>query len=295
VADLDRQLDPELLAMYTHPRPGMRTILTTKPKVIREDRTVRFDGARVPVRTYRRTDAPADAPAMLYIHGGGFVAGSPVQFDPLCDYYAHELGCVVVSPAYRLAPAHPYPAAIQDAYTALRWLAGSAGEIGADAKRLAIVGTSAGGAIAAGLALLARDRSGPAVKLVMLHSPCLDDRHETASSHQITHAGIWNRTASQASWQHYLGNSRKVEPYAAPARATDLSGLPATYLSVGQLEVGRDETIEYARRLSEAGVPTELHLYPGAPHGFEVKAPEAGVSQASLRAQLLALRHAFSR
>lgn len=289
------RLDPDLVDMYTHPRPGMRTILKSPPKVLREDRTVRFGGQRVPVRVYRPVDGPSAAPAVLYVHGGGFVAGTPTQFDPLCDYYTHELGCVVVSPDYRLAPRHPYPAAVTDSFTALRWLAASAAELGVDAAKLAIAGTSAGGAIAAGLALLARDRGGPRARLVVLHSPCLDDRHETASSREITDRGTWNRDASVLSWRSYLGGSSTVEPYAAPARATDLSGLPATFLSIGQLEVARDETVEYARRLAEAGVPTELHVYPGAPHGFEVKAPHADVSQQSLRAQLRALRLAFTR
>ncbi|GAB3887108.1 hypothetical protein GCM10029964_052550 [Kibdelosporangium lantanae] len=292
---LINRLDPDLVDMYTRPRSGMRTILTTPPKVLREDRTIRFDGQRVPVRVYRPVDVRATAPAILYVHGGGFVAGTPAQFDPLCDYYTHELGCVVVSPDYRLAPHHPYPAAVEDSYTALRWLAGSAAELGVDGDRLAIAGTSAGGAIAAGLALLARDRGGPRTRLVVLHSPCLDDRHRSASSREITDPGTWNRTASITSWRSYLGRVSTVEPYAAPARASDLSGLPDTYLSTGQLEVARDETVDYARRLAEAGVPTELHVYPGAPHGFEVKAPGADVSQQSLRAQLRALRLAFTR
>jgi acetyl esterase len=297
VLDLEPLLDPELRPAFLAPRTGVRDILGRPPGVTH--RTAQVPGDRteppVPVRVYRPAAPATAAGAVLYVHGGGFVAGSPEQFDPLCDYYSHVLGCVVVAPAYRLAPHHPHPAAVTDVYRTLCWLVGAAAGFGAAGDRLALVGTSAGGAIAASVALLARDRGGPAIAQVSLQSPCLDDRHETPSSRQITDPRTWHRAASVHSWQLYLGDHRPgPDGYAVPARAADLAALPPTHLSVGQLEVGRDETVDHARRLTAAGVPTELHVYPAATHGFELKAPQAAVSRASLATQVAVLRQAIT-
>ncbi|WP_236792325.1 alpha/beta hydrolase [Amycolatopsis sp. GM8] len=295
LTDLTVRMDPELVPVYLAPRPGMRTI-SPGAKVGHRDFAVKSpdSGREVPVRVYEPESPRPGAPSMLYVHGGGFAAGTPAQFDPICDFYVHELGCVVVSPDYRLAPEHPFPAAVEDCHDVFRWLVAAQEELGIGSGAPAVVGISAGAAIAAGLALLARDRGGPRASLLLLNSPCLDDRHLTRSSHEIADPRAWNRDASAASWRSYVGpGADEVSPYAAPARAEDLTGLPPTYLSTGELEVSRDETIEFAQRLSAAGIPAELHVYPGCYHGFEVKDPGAGVSAASLAGQIRALRGAF--
>ena len=194
-----------------------------------------------------------------HIHGGGFVAFSIDAFDFECERLALEVGALVAAVDYRLAPEHPFPAAIDDCYAALEWLA-------PQVVRLAVVGESAGGALAGGLALMARDRGGPRPALQMLLCPCLDDRLETPSSHEIIDPRTWCRVAAEGGWAAYLGGG-SASPYAAPARADDLSGLPPAYLAIGQYDLMRDETVEYAERLSAASVPTELTSIPAASTG----------------------------
>jgi acetyl esterase/lipase len=186
-----------------------------------------------------------------------------------------------VSIEYRLAPEHPYPAPLDDCYVGLLWTFAHADELGVDTTRVAIGGASAGAGLAAGLGLLARDRGEVQLAYQLLIYPMIDDRNVSASSH-IVKAPIWSREANLLGWHAYLGHEPggADEPiYAAPARAEDLSGLPPTFIGVGTLDVFRDEDIHYALRLLAAGVPTELHVYPGAPHGFELMVPHAAVSR----------------
>jgi acetyl esterase/lipase len=216
--------------------------------------------------------------------------------DPACRHLIERvIDSVVVSVGYRLAPEHPFPAALEDCYAALTWLTAHAEELGVDPARIAVRGPSAGGTLAAAVALLARDRK--VVKLAfqqILYSP-LDDRQSTPSSYEITDPRMLNRDLLLTIWKDYLGSDHQgeVSPYAAPARADDLSSLPPTYIMVGELDPLRDENIEYARRLMQAGVPTELHVYPGGFHGFESQIPTAAISQRATAEANEALKRAL--
>jgi acetyl esterase/lipase len=235
----------------------------------------------------------APSPAILHFHGGGFVAGLPEMARGTIATLAAELGALVVSVDYRLAPEHPYPAALDDGYAALAWLHSNAAALGIDRARIALSGDSAGGGLAAGLALLARDRGEYELAFQHLVWPGLDDRtcvrrDLSASVGQF----IWTQHSNAFAWRSLLGTAPggpDVPAYAAPARATQLAGLPPACVQVGALDLFVDENVEYARRLAAAGVPCELHVYPGAPHGFTM-AWRAAVSRACERDGLEALR-----
>ena len=220
----------------------------------------------------RERAAASRVPAILYIHGGGFFVGSIDTEHAGSAGLARQLGVVVVSVDYRLAPEHPFPAGIEDCYAALVWLHAHADELGVDPARVAINGGSAGGGLAAGLALLARDRGGPAICFQYLGIPELDDRLETESMKRFTDTPMWSRPSAELSWQWYLGDAHggDVSPYAAPARATDLAGLPPAYVSTMEFDPLRDEGIIYALRMLEAGVSVELHSFPGTFHGSAI-------------------------
>ncbi len=256
------------------------------------------DGAPdVMVRTYRPASLPVNAPALYWIHGGGMVLGDVAMNDPYCANVADQLNVLVASVEYRLAPEHPFPAPIEDCYAALRWFASSADEFGIDRGRIAIGGGSAGGGLAAGLALVARDRSEVEVCFQLLVFPMLDDRNTTRSSHAIVDSRVWNRTANLAGWNAYLsGNAGgdDVSPYAAPARATDLSGLPPAYINVGTLDLFVDEDVAYAQALLAADVPVELHVYPGAFHGSNAMVPNSEISTRWNSDELAALDRALN-
>src|SRR4051794_33200317 len=222
------------------------------------------------VRLYRPAGLPTPAAALYWVHGGGMIMGSIAMNDDLCAAVADRLKILVASVEYRLAPEYPFPAPVEDCYAGLRWFAGAAGELGVDPSRVAIGGASAGGGLAAGLGLLARDRGEVDVAFQLLVYPMLDDRNITPSSHTIVDPKVWNRTANTVGWNAYLAGragADDISPYAAPARATDLAGLPPTYINVGDLDLFVDEDIAYAQALMRAGVPCELHVYPGAFHG----------------------------
>ncbi|MFJ2884842.1 alpha/beta hydrolase [Streptomyces sp. NPDC087305] len=240
------------------------------------------------------TPAPAQPrPLLYYVHGGGMVIGDYRSGMPVPLAWAKELDAVVVSVDYRLAPEHRYPAQIEDVYAGLVWTADHAAKLGADAGRIVISGTSAGGGLAAALALLTRDRQGPHVIGQLLMCPMLDDRNDTPSAHQMTGVGIWDRTANETGWTALLGPARggpDVSPYAAPARAEDLTGLPPTFLDVASAETFRDEVVTYASRIWQAGGTAELHVWPGGFHSFAGFAPQARLSRSALAAQLDWLR-----
>jgi acetyl esterase/lipase len=252
----------------------------------------------VVLRSYRPQGVEGPLPVIYDIHGGGFILGT-VEFDHgVNTMLARELGAAVFSVEYRLAPEHPYPAGLEDAYAGLVHVAKNATELGIDPARIALFGSSAGGGLAAGLALLARDRGGPAIAFQYLGIPELDDRLDTPSMRAFTDTPLWNRPNAVISWDCYLGSgipgSADVPVYAAPARATaeQLTGLPPAYISVMQFDPLRDEGIDYARALLAAGVSVELHLFPGTFHGSgmiphaEVSLREAAEAVAVLRKAL---------
>lgn len=276
-----------------------RAELPDNTEVISKDRAVAgADGNEIPVRVYGPFDRdPVEAlPGMYWIHGGGMVLGDLDMSDPRCEAYVGELGCVVVSVDYRLAPEHPHPAPVEDCYSGLVWMADHASDLGVDPTRIAVAGFSAGGGLAAGVCQLALDRGGPAVVYQCLISPMLDDRNTTPSAQEFSGILSWSREQIEACWHALLGDpagGNDVSPYAAPARAEDLSGLPAALVQVGDLDVLRDEAIDYATRLMQAEVPTELHVYPGAYHAAESFVPEADHSKRFQRDQLSGLSRAL--
>jgi acetyl esterase/lipase len=237
---------------------------------------------------------PAGAPALYWIHGGGFVLGD-VEGDLAAPAaFAAELGAVVVSVEYRLAPEHPFPAPVEDCYAGLVWTAGHAAELGFDPARLAVGGLSAGAGLAAAVALLARDRGGPALCYQILDIPEIDDRLSTPSMKQFTDTPLWNHPNAIISWQAYLGpDAGETSPYAAPARATDLSGLPPAYVVTGEFDPLRDEGLEYAQRLMQAGVATELHHYPGTFHGAVGAGAGTAIATRMVNDRLAALARRF--
>lgn len=255
------------------------------------------DRTAIRLRIYCPIGREGALPALLWIHGGGYVLGTAEMNDPQCASFARDLPALVVSVDYRLAPEHPYPTPLEDCYAALKWLAHEGAAFGADSSRIAIAGASAGGGLCAGLALLARDRGEIPVRFQLLIYPMLDDRNQTPSSYEVTDRRlIWTREWNVIGWRAYLGcepGSANVPAYAAPARAEQLSGLPATYIMVGTADLFRDENIEYAKRLMQAGVTTELHVYAGAFHGFDSFAPQAWVSQRARGEILTVLQRAL--
>lgn len=234
----------------------------------------------------------------LHIHGGGYIIGQPEMTDARNRLLARDLGCVVVSVDYRLASETAFPGAVEDCYAGLRWLHAHADGLGVDRERIAIGGESAGGGLAASLALLARDRAEVPLAFQLLIYPMIDDRTATTIEPSPTVGEFgWSRESNGFGWASLLGRAPggdDVSPYAAAARATELAGLAPAYLAVGALDLFLEEDLEYARRLMRAGVPVELHVYPGAFHGFQSLAPEASISKTFVRDYFAALRRALS-
>jgi acetyl esterase/lipase len=254
-------------------------------------------GPTLAVRVYRPQGLATQSAGILYIHGGGMVMGSVAADDAYAAALAEDLGCTIVSVEYGLAPENSGTQPVEDCYDALSWLFAHALEIGVDPGRLAVFGVSAGGGLACGVALLARDRKTPRLAYQMLIYPMLDDRNITPSSHAIVDLGVWDRAANLEAWRHLLGENAggtDVPSYAAPARAMDLSGLPPTYLDVGDLDLFLDEDIQLAQRLAAGGVPLELHVYPGAYHGFDQIAPGSDTAKAARGNRVAALRRALA-
>jgi acetyl esterase/lipase len=234
------------------------------------------------LRIYRPSTVHNPLPVLYWMHGGGMVIGSVELDDALLADAVERYGFAAVSVEYRLAPEYPDPIPIEDCYAGLSWVASHGDTLQLDPRRIAVGGASAGGGLAAGLALLTRDRSGPDIAFQLLLEPMLDDRNATPSSTQYDRTTLWDRNDNQWGWNALLGErtgTDQVSPYAAPARATQLRGLPATFIDVGEVETFRDECVDYAVRLASAGVPTEFHLYAGAFHGFDLIAPDAWTSR----------------
>jgi acetyl esterase/lipase len=250
----------------------------------------------VRIVSHRPAAPTGPLPSILHIHGGGYVIGEPSVGDIANKAIVRELGCAVYSVDYRLAPETAHPGPVEDCYAALKYVVENAAALGVDAARIGVMGESAGGGLAAGLALLARDRGGPALAFQHLIYPMLDDRTGVSSEpHPHTGEFVWTPESNRYGWGALLGKApggADVSPYAAAARAQDLSGLPPAFIAVGALDLFVEEDVEYARRLMRAGVPVELHVYPGAYHGFQL-AGTARVTLAANRDSLESLRRAI--
>ncbi|WP_189825046.1 MULTISPECIES: alpha/beta hydrolase [Streptomyces] len=223
-------------------------------------------------------------PLLYYLHGGAMVMGNAWSVLPtVLREWAEPLGLAVLSVEYRLAPATRYPGALEDCWAGLTWAVEHADALGIDPGRIVLGGKSAGGGLTAALALLTRDRpGGPSPVGQLLISPMLDDRNDTHSAHQMSGRDIWDRTSNSTAWQAVLGDlhgTADLSPYAAPARATNLSGLPPAYVEVGSAEVFRDEGVAYANGIWQAGGDAELHVWPGACHGFDGLASRAALTR----------------
>jgi acetyl esterase/lipase len=246
----------------------------------------------VPLRIYRPLKISGVVGCIFHMHGGGFIAGESATLEPLHRQMSVELGCVLVSVDYRLAPETSFPGNIEDCYAALSWLFGHAAELKVNSQRIGVMGESAGGGLAAALALLTRDRAEMSLAFQQLVYPMLDDRTGVAADlHPFTGEFVWTPSNNRFGWSSLLAGppgAKGVSPYAAPARAEDLKRLPPTFISTGALDLFLEENIEYARRLLRAGVPTELHVYPGAFHGFDLH-PTATIARAARRDSMAAL------
>ena len=266
------------------------------------DEQLRFEGrfsveeqtlSNISLLICRPTSVSGTVGAVYYIHGGGMIAGDNRSGVLVPLAWAAELGLAVISVEYRLAPEHPHPVPAEDCYTGLEWVVAHARDLGIDPDRVVLAGVSAGGGLAAAVALMARDRGGPALLGQVLMCPMLDDRNDTASSLQMAGIGLWDRTSNETGWSALLGATAggpDVSPYAAPARASDLGGLPPAFIDVGSAETFRDEDVSYASRIWQAGGIAELHVWPGGFHGYSLMAPDAQLSRDTVQARLNWLR-----
>jgi len=246
----------------------------------------------VRVIVYGRGDRARPSGALLWIHGGGLVMGIAESGNELCSRFAAELGIVVISTDYRLAPEHPFPAGLDDCYTSLCWIREHADRLGIDSAKIAVGGDSAGGGLAACLTQLALDRNGPPICFQLLQYPMLDDRTALRTGHD---AIVWSNTSNRYCWTAYLAHpisASETRPYASAARRHDLAGLPPAWIGVGEIDLFHDESIEYADRLRAAGVPCELHVVAGMYHGAEHVAPTAPSMQDLLQRMTDALQSA---
>lgn len=247
------------------------------------------------LRLYEPIEKKETLPGIFWIHGGGLIMGVPEESEYLSLRFAAEVGAVVVAVDYRLAPEYPYPVPVEDCYTGLKWFSDNASSLNVDNKRIAVIGVSAGGGLCAATVLMARDRKGPAVAFQMPLYPMIDDRMITPSSKMDLDHRVWNKDANKFAWDAYLGHIPPAErtPYMAAAREKDLSGLPPAYSCVGELDIFRDDTIDYMQRLLQAGVPAEFHLYPGCIHGFEAYSQNAPVSIRAINEYVRVLKKAI--
>jgi acetyl esterase/lipase len=249
-----------------------------------------LDGApEIPLLVCTPVGAPASRPVLYFMHGGGFFCNDHrIGLDQQQLETAERFGATLISIGYRLAPEHPYPAQINDAYAGLLWVADHADELGIDPGRIVVTGYSAGGGLSAALALTVRNKGGPRLLGQLLMAPMLDDRNDSASAMQMDAVEFWDRSHNGFGWRSLLGDVQggaDVPQYAAPARATDLTGLPPAFLDVGSAECLRDEIVAYAGRIWQAGGKAELHVWPGGIHAFDRDVPEARISKAAVAAR----------
>lgn len=298
-------VDPEVAAVLARLPAGMDLDAATLPlirpyasapveplldgrAVRRTERTARArDGAALPVTVLAPETREGLAPGVLWLHGGGMVMGDRYsQIDIPLDWL-DELGAVVATVDYRLAPEVTGATPVEDAYAGLVWFAEHAAEFGVDPERLVVAGTSAGGGLAAGAALLARDRGTPALAAQVLVCPMLDHRGGTVSTGQYPASGVWSRESNAFAWTTLLDGApdAEVPAHVSPATAEDLSGLPTTFVDVGSAEVFRDEDQQYASRIWAAGGQAELHVWAGGTHGFDALAPDTAIGRAARAAR----------
>lgn len=296
---------PDNIAEMRRPVPGVEAptdVMLTRQGAYRvEERTVPGPEGAPDISLLICLPNRAQAPtaAIYHVHGGGMIVGdNRFGLVEMLDL-AEPLGMAVVSVEYRLAPETSHPGPVEDCYAGLVWTATHAGELHVDADRIVVAGTSAGGGLAAALTLMARDRGGPTPFAQLLLSPMLDDRNDSPSAHQMRGLGIWDGASNETGWNALLGAQVRggpdVSPYAAPARATDLAGLPPTFIDVGSAETFRDEDVAYASRIWQAGGRAELHVWPGGFHGFDVVVPDAAISRDAIAARAAWLRRQLGR
>lgn len=257
-----------------------------------EERAVDGPDSPIDVRIYRPRATTDALGCIFHIHGGGFVGGSVAEVEFLHRPLAAELGCAIISVDYRIAPETKFPGNIEDCYAALAWVFAQADELGIDKARIGVMGESAGGGLSAALVLLARDRGEHALAFQHLIYPMLDDRTCVSEPNPFAGEFIWHAQNNRFGWTALLGEEpggQGVSPYASPARATDLSRLPPTFIGTAALDLFVDENIDFARRLIRAGVSTELHVWPGAFHGFDLL-PGPAIANAARRTSTEALR-----
>jgi acetyl esterase/lipase len=249
-----------------------------------------LDGHEVLLRWYsKRGTNPGSA--VLYLHPGGLILGDISVFDGVVQSYVAKSGVSYLSVEYRLAPEHPYPKPLEDAYAGLVWLHEHATELGVNRTRIAVHGESAGGGLAAALAIYTLEKQGPAIAKQILIYPMLDDRVIKSDPH-ITPYVTWSGNDNETGWNAYIGSKRgsaDLPATASPARLKDPAGLPPLYIDVGELDLFRDEAIAYADKFRKAGVSAELHIYPGVPHGFDLFAPHSKLGSAAITARLMAV------
>ena len=276
-------------------RAGLLASMPVFEGVASRDHVLAVQGRKVPLRIHEPRERKGPLPAILWLHGGGFCLGDAEGEDTKMKRLVSDVNCVAVPVGYSLAPENPFPAALDDSYAALEWLAGNARELNVDPKRIAVAGVSAGGNLAAATTLMARDRGRIPVAFQLLNYPVLDDR-TTLLPRPASEVPPWTHQNNEDAWGMYLGRKpggADVSHYAAPARAADLAGLPPTYIAVGEYDPLLLENIDYARRLLQAGVPTELHVYPRAFHSFDSFAPQADVSRRCIAEYMGALKRAL--
>ncbi len=305
------QIDKELLAFYdassemniegqleqflANTRKAELAALKDDPAVTVCNQTIPgpVDNPDLMVRIYRPVEASRHPlPCGIFFHGGGFLIGSVYRQNDLCNRYVKNVGCVIVSVEYRLAPQHKAPAPVEDGYAALKWCADNAESLGIDPRKIALIGVSAGGNIAAAVALMTRDRKGPQPILQMPLYAELDHRMETQSMQNITSRKVWCHSLNQFSWASYLSEGSQPDCYASPSLAEDLTGLPPLFSFVGTLDPFCDENIAYWNRMIHAGVPVEGHIYPGGFHCYEISVPDAAISKAASETSYAALKRA---
>ena len=314
---IKKQIDPDLLVMldtevdlnFWENLPEARatrralsetagTNLSIMDHIVFEDHLIPEAGnnPNLRIRVYRPKTTSGPVPALLWVHGGGYVVGSIDSEVSIMQRLVDEVGCIVVAVEYRLAPEHPYPMPLDDCYQALSWLFANTDKLGINADKVAIAGISAGAGLAAGLALMARDLGDYKIIFQLLLCPMLDDRNDQPSTHMDLTGISWDRLCNQNGWQAYLAGPYQagLHHYAVPSRVEDLSNLPPAYISVGSLDLFLDEDIQYARRLLEAQVAAELHVFPGGIHAFEYFVPSARLSSRAHYLNYEILKHAFA-
>ena len=275
--DLVRQQSREKREQLAESLPKIDNVIST-------DYFVDIENERVQLRVYRPKNNSQKLPAVFWIHGGGFCFGSVDGDDYLVRSMTREIGCVFVSVDYRLAPEYPYPTPLNDCYAGIEWLFSKADKLSVDSQRIAVGGISAGGGLAAGLALLIRDKGEFNICFQALLCPMIDSRNITDSSYLVTDPRIWNRDSNIIAWQHYMCTtecltSKAISKYAAPIFANDLHGLPSTYIAVGDVDLFLDEDINYSKRLEVAGIGIQLEIFKGGFHAFEFLVPSAKISK----------------